>query len=95
MPSDVLQGCPVCPDSFSIRHQKASDHFHDESSFHSNDDQRFTLSHPDPTAIKPKSRGSKRMVIDFKEEYSGYLRLTPTEMVKAAAKHRDIPCELN
>ncbi|XP_062520189.1 uncharacterized protein LOC134195206 [Corticium candelabrum] len=60
--------------------------FHDESSFQSNEDQRFVWSQPDQVAIKPKSRGSGRMVSDFIEEYSGYLRLSPEdfELAKVA-----------
>ena len=57
--------------------------FHDESTFQSNEDQRWMWCQPDQTAIKPKSRGSGKMVSDFIDEYSGYLRLRPSE-VKAA-----------
>lgn len=90
MPSDVLQDVqPPHVGNLSAT-KKLVTIFHDESSFQSNEDQRFMWSQPDQTAIKPKSRGSGRMVSDFIEEYSGYLRLTPFELAAAKAQNTDI-----
>ena len=67
--------------------------FHDESTFQSNEDQRYMWCQPDQTAIKPKSRGSGRMVSDFIDEYSGYLRLSPSEVEAARVINPEITNE--
>ena len=50
------------PPHYTVGNLFASKHLvvicHDESSFQSNDDQKFAWTLPDQTAIKPKSRGS-------------------------------------
>lgn len=83
-PEDVLPGAkqPVQTGNSSATKDLVTI-FHDESSFQSNEDQRFMWSQPDQTSIKPKSRGSGRMVSDFIEEHSGYLRLSPDEFKRA------------
>ena len=73
MPSDVLESDQIGNPSAT---KKLVTIFHDESTFQSSEDQRFMWSQPDQSTIKPKSRGSGRMVSDFIEEHAGYLRLT-------------------
>ena len=52
---------------------------HDKSAFQSNEDQTFSWLQHDQIVIKPKSRRSGRMVSDFVDEHSGFLRLTEEE----------------
>ena len=92
-PSDVLQE----HQSGHMKDQSATKWlvtiFHDESTFQSNEDQRYMWCQPDQTAIKPKSRGSGRMVNDFIDEYSGYLRLSPSEVEAARVINSEITNE--
>ncbi|XP_062500169.1 uncharacterized protein LOC134177408 isoform X3 [Corticium candelabrum] len=64
-PSDVLQE----HESGHMKDQSATKWlvtiFHDESTFQSNEDQRYMWCQPDQTAIKPKSRGSEKLGIMF------------------------------
>ena len=46
---------------------------HDQSSFQSNEDQRYSWLQADLQQIRPKSRGSGRMISDFIDEFSGYI----------------------
>lgn len=51
---------------------------HDESIFHSNEDQGWQWAEKGKVVIKPKGKGRGLMVSDFIDEYSGFLRLTNT-----------------
>ena len=66
---------------------------HDESTFQSNEDQRYSWLQEDQHVIKPKSRGSGRMVSDFIDEFTGYLRLSESEYEKAKISYPDITIE--
>ena len=79
---------PPCPsDCLHVDCSPTTDHTleqliiicHDESAFQSNEDQTFSWLQHDQIVIKPKSRGSGRMVSDFVDEHSGFLRLTEEE----------------
>ena len=62
---------------------------HDESTFQSNEDQLYSWLQEDQHVIKPKSRGSGRMVSDFIDEFTGYLRLSDSEYEKAKISYPD------
>ena len=64
--------------------------FHDEATYHSNDDQKWMWSEQGKQPIRPKSQGRGLMVSDFIEEHSGYLKLTDTEYDKAKDSHPGI-----
>ena len=53
--------------------------FHNESTFHSNEDQPTQWGKKGDKMMKPKSRGSGIMVSDFIDEHSGFLALTEAE----------------
>ena len=53
--------------------------FHDESTFHSNDDQGWMWGEKNKIVIKPKGQGRGLMVSDFIDEYTGFLALTEDE----------------
>ena len=57
--------------------------FHDESTFHANEDQATFWGEKGTTMMRPKSRGSGIMVSDFIEENNGYLALTQAEYEEA------------
>jgi len=53
--------------------------FHDESTFHSNEDQGWMWAEKGKQPIRPKGIGRGIMVSDFVEEFNGLLRLTDEE----------------
>ena len=53
--------------------------FHDESSFHSNEDQEWMWAEKGKQPIRPKGLGRGIVVSDFVDEYNGLLRLTEEE----------------
>ena len=53
--------------------------YHDESIFHSNEDQGWAWAEKWGQQIKPKGKGRGIMISDFIEEYNGYLRFDDTE----------------
>ena len=53
--------------------------FHDESTFHSNEDQGWMWAEKGKQPIRPKGLGRSTMVSDFVEEINGLLRLTDEE----------------
>ena len=61
--------------------------FHDESTFHSNDDQGWMWAEKGKQPIKPKSQGRRIMVSDFVDEHNGYLRLTDAEFDREKNSH--------
>ena len=59
--------------------EKAVVFFHDESTFHVNEDQPFQWGEKGNYMLRPKSKGSGIMVSDFVDERNGYLALTDAE----------------
>ena len=57
--------------------------FHDESTFQSNEDQSLQWGLKGSKTMKPKSRGAGIMLLDFIDEYSGFLDLTDEEYERA------------
>ena len=53
--------------------------FHDESTFHANDDQNVMWAEKGMKPVKPKSQGAGIMVSDFIEEYDGWLKLSDND----------------
>ena len=66
--------------------------FHDESIFHSNDDQGWMWGEKNKIVIKPKGQGRGIMVSDFIEEHNGYLRLTE-EFAQGKIRYPDLKQE--
>lgn len=64
--------------------------FHDESTFHANDDQTVQWGVKGEGMLRPKSKGSGIMVSDFIEERAGYLALTTEEFKTAKTKDKTI-----
>ena len=64
--------------------------YHDESTFHSNDDQGWVWAEKWSQQIKPKGQGRGLMVSDFIEEHNGYLKLTDTEYEEARSHHPNL-----
>ena len=60
--------------------------FHDESTFQANDEESWMWGEHGQCVLKPKSRGSGIMVLDFIDEYNGYLRLANKEYRQAAGR---------
>ena len=60
--------------------------YHDESIFHSNEDQGWAWVEEGMQTIRPKGQGKGIMVSDFINEYNGYLQLT-TEEFESARQH--------
>ena len=60
--------------------------YHDESTFHSNDDRGWVWSQQ----IKPKGQGRGIMVSDFIDEHNGYLALSDTEYEEAHSSHPNL-----
>ena len=56
---------------------------HDESIFHSNEDQGWQWAEPGKLAIKPKGKGRGLMVSDFVDEHCGFLCLSSEERERA------------
>ena len=61
--------------------------FHDESTFHSNNDQGWMWAENGKQPIKPKSQGRGIMVSDFVDEHNGYLNLTDEEFDREKDSH--------
>ena len=53
--------------------------YHDESIFHSNEDQGWAWAEKWGQLIKPKGQGKGIMISNFVEEYNEYLRFDDTE----------------
>ena len=53
--------------------------YHDESCFHSNEDQGWQWAEEGRLTIKPKGKGRGLMVSDFIDEHDGFLAITPAE----------------
>ena len=53
--------------------------FHDESTFHSNEDQGWMWGEKGKQPIRPKGQGKGIMVSDFVDEFNGLLALTDEE----------------
>ena len=64
--------------------------YHDESTFHSNDDQGWVWAEKWSQQIKPKGQGRGLMVSDFIDEHNGYLRLSDAEYDEARSSHSDL-----
>ena len=64
--------------------------FHDESTFHSNDDQGWMWGEKGKTIIKPKGQGRGIMVSDFIEEHNGFLALTDSEYQEGKLIYPDL-----
>ena len=64
--------------------------FHDESSFHANEDQKVQWGQKGTHMIRPKSQGSGIMVSDFVDEKNGYLALSNDEFAKAKADNPNL-----
>ena len=61
--------------------------FHDETVYHSNDDQKWMWAEKGKQPIRPKGQGRGIMVSDFIEEHGGYLRLSDEEYESAKDSH--------
>jgi len=64
--------------------------FHDESTFHSNEDQGWMWGEKGKVVLKPKGQGRGIMVSDFIDEHFGFLALTDDEFVRAKVCFPDI-----
>ena len=58
--------------------------FHDESTFHANEDQKSMWGVKGEHMLRPKSKGAGYMVSDFVDEHNGYLALTDEEFDRAS-----------
>ena len=67
--------------------------YHDESIFHSNEDQGWAWAEKWGQQIKPKGQGRGIMVSDFIEEYDGYLRLDNAEYETAKCTNPNVKKE--
>ena len=56
--------------------------YHNESCFHSNEDQGWQWAEEGRLMIKPKGKGRGLMVSDFIDEHDDFLALTPDEAAK-------------
>ena len=65
--------------------------FHDESTFNSNEDQPTQWGERGQHVLKPKSKGSGIMVLDFVNELDGYLALTDEEYHEAIKEDPPFP----
>ena len=74
-PSDEVR---LITDSDSSKKQLVTI-YHDESIFHSNEDQGWAWAEKWGQQIKPKGQGRGIMISDFIEEHNGYLRFDDTE----------------
>ena len=64
--------------------------FHDESIFHSNDDQGWMWGEKGKTILKPKGQGRGIMVSDFIDEHNGFLGLTDVEYEQGKQMYPDL-----
>ena len=67
--------------------------YHDESVFHSNEDQGWAWAEKWGQQIKPKGQGRGIMISDFIEEYNGYLRFDDTEYETAKCTNPNVKKE--
>ena len=94
---------PLCSDELSthalqppLRTDEPSPHrelvliFHDESIFHSNDDQGWMWGEKGKTVLKPKGQGRGIMVSDFIDEHNGFLALTDVEYEQGKQTYPDL-----
>ena len=65
--------------------------FHDESIYHSNEDQGWQWTEKNKVTIKPKGKGRGLMVSDFIDEFNGFLRLSDEEAEEALKHDRNHP----
>ena len=71
-------------------HRKLVLIFHDESIFHSNDDQGWMWGEKGNTILKPKGQGRGIMVSDFIDEHNGFLALTDAEYEQGKQMYPDL-----
>lgn len=62
---------------------------HDESTFHSNDDQRYAWQAAGTNPLLPKSQGTGLVVADFIDEHNGFLRLNDVEFAEGKRLYGD------
>lgn len=67
--------------------------YHDESVFHSNEDQGWAWAEKWGQQIKPKGQGRGIMISDFIEEYNGYLCFDDTEYETAKCTNPNVKKE--
>ena len=67
--------------------------FHDESIFHSNDDQNLKWGVKGENIMKGKSKGAGIMVSDFIYENNGFLALSETEYEEAKKSNPSLTLE--
>ena len=64
--------------------------FHDESTFHVNEDQPFQWGEKGSFMLRPKSKGSGIMISDFVDGRNGYLALTDDELSTGKANNPNL-----
>ena len=64
--------------------------FHDESTFHSNEDQGWMWAEKGKQPIRPKGMGRGIMVSDFVDEFNGLLTLTEEEFERGKLMYLDL-----
>ena len=64
--------------------------FHDESTFHSNEDQGWMWAEKGEQPIRPKGLGRGIMVSDFVDKFNGLLRLTEEEFERGKLMYPDL-----
>ena len=64
--------------------------FHDESTYHSNEDQGWMWAEKGNQPIRPKGLDRGIMVSDFVDEFNGLLSLTPDEFVRGRVEYPDL-----
>ena len=64
--------------------------FHDESTYHSNEDQGWMWAEKGNQPIRPKGLGRGIMVSDFVDEFNGLLSLTPDEFERGRVEYPDL-----
>jgi len=67
--------------------------FHDESTFHANEDQGWMWAEKGKMIIRPKGQGRGIMVSDFIDEHNGYLALTDAEFEQGKLTYPDLKKE--
>ena len=96
---EIISSChappPLCAEEIPERcfgpHRKdAILLFHDESVFHSNDDQSWVWGEKGKQPIKPKGLGRGIMVSDFVDEYNGLLALTDEEFWRGKLQYPNL-----
>ena len=65
--------------------------YHDETTFHANDELRAGWHEKGKWPLKPKDQGRGIMVTDFIDEYNGYLRLLEDEIQRREETDPTIP----